>query len=450
MRNNCMKRRLLLLILGFLIIIPGAFSQLTRHVVLISIDGFRPEFYLDSLWPAPVMQQLKKTGVYAQKVKSVFPSFTYPSHVAMLTGALPARSGIYYNAPFEPEGSSGKWNWFIKDIKVPTLWTSIKAAGLTSAAVEWPVSVGEEITWNVPEIWDTKKPSDRITETRKYATKGLIEEIELNATGKLDGENMNEEYVSLDENAGRMAAYIFKTYKPNLLALHFACVDGAQHEQGREGEKVKLAVATADRAIGNILEAIEKAKLTDSTTIIITGDHGFMNMQQVIRPNIWLKKAQLLGEGRSWKIKFQPAGGSAFLYVQNKKDEQSINKVKQLLNQLPAEIQKYFTIYDRKKLDAMGADSNAVLALAAVPGIVFSGSVEGDELSQVKGGGHHGYDPEIAEMHTGFIGYGPGFNKGVVIAAMGVKDIAPIIARLLGLTFKSPDGILYKDLVNGN
>jgi predicted AlkP superfamily pyrophosphatase or phosphodiesterase len=443
-------KRIVLTVLYIVLMVSGILAQPARHVILISIDGFRPEFYLDPSWPAPNMQQLKATGVYAQKVTSVFPSFTYPSHVAMLTGALPARSGIYYNTPFEPEGvGSGKWNWFIKDIKVPTLWSTIKTAGLTSSAIEWPVSVGDEITWNVPEIWDTKNPSDRITETRKYATKGLIEEIELNATGKLDGENMNEEYLSLDENAGRMAAYIFKKYKPNLLALHFACVDGAQHEQGREGEKVKLAVATADRAIGNILEVIEKEKLKDSTTIIITGDHGFMNMQQVLRPNIWLKQVKLLGEGKNWKAKFQPAGGSAFLYVQDQKDKEAINKVKQLLTQLPAEIQKYFAVYDRKKLDAMGADSNAVLALAAAPGIVFSGSVAGEILSPIKGGGHHGYDPEMAEMYTGFIGYGTGFTKGMTMSTMGVKDIAPLIARLLGLSFKAPDGVLVSGLIAG-
>jgi predicted AlkP superfamily pyrophosphatase or phosphodiesterase len=444
-------KRLLFLLSGASIISTVSLAQPAKHIILISIDGFRPEFYLDSSWPAPNMQQLKSKGVYVQKVKSVFPSFTYPSHVAMLTGALPARSGIYYNTPFEPEGSTGKWNWFIKDIKVPTLWGCIKAAGLTSAAVEWPVSVGDEITYNIPEIWDTKKPEDRITETRKYATKGLIEEIEANATGKLNGENMNEEYLSLDENAGRMAAYIFKTYRPSLLAVHFACVDGAQHEQGRDGEKVKLAVATADRAIGNILEMIKKEKLQDSATIIVTGDHGFMNMQQVLRPNVWLKQAQLTGEGKTWKVKFQPAGGSAFLYVQNPKDEQTISKVKQILTALPAETKKLFTVYDRKKLDAMGADSSAVLALAAQPGIIFSGSATGEVLSPITaGGGHHGYDPDMPEMYTGFIGYGPGLNKGVVIPFTSVKDTAPLIATLLGLQFKPQDGSVCPGLLSGN
>jgi len=442
-------KRYLFLLLGGLIISMVSMAQPARHIILVSIDGFRPEFYLDSTWPSPNMQQLKAKGAYAQKVKSVFPSFTYPSHVAMLTGALPARSGIYYNTPFEPEGSTGKWNWFVKDIKVPTLWGSIKAAGMTSAAVEWPVSVSDDITWNIPEIWDTKHPEDRITEVRKYATKGLIEEIEANATGKLNGENMNEEYMSLDENSGRMAAYIFKTYKPNLLAVHFAEADGKQHEEGRNGAKVKLAVATADRAIGDLLEAIEQAKLQDSTVIIITGDHGFMNMQEVLRPNVWLKEAQLMGEGKDWKVKFQPAGGSAFLYLQNPKDEQTLSKVKQLLNKLPADTKKLFTIYDRKKLDAMGADSSAVLALAAASGIIFSGSAQGPIVSPAPSGGHHGYDPDMPEMYTGFIGYGPGLNKGVVIPLMSVKDTAPLIATLLGLSFKSPDGVLYPGLVSG-
>jgi predicted AlkP superfamily pyrophosphatase or phosphodiesterase len=431
-------------------VVVYAIAQPTKHVILISIDGFRPEFYLDASWPTPVLQQLKQEGVYAEKVRSVFPSFTYPSHVTMLTGALPARSGIYYNAPFEPEGSSGKWNWFIKDIKVPTLWGAIKGVGLTSAAVEWPVSVGEDINYNIPEIWDPQKPEDRITETRKYATKGLIEEIELNATGKLNGGNMNEEYLSLDENAGRMAAYIFRAYKPNFLAVHFAGVDGAQHEQGREGAKVKLAVATVDRAIGNILETIEKAKLKDSITIIVTGDHGFSNMKQVLKPNIWLKQAQLLGTGAAWKVKFQPAGGSAFLYLQNPKDEQTVNKVKQKLEQLPDSIKKLFIVYDRKKLAEMGVDSNAVLALAAQPGIVFGGSIEGEVLVPIKGGGgHHGYDPDQPEMYTGFIGYGAGLNKSLVIPQLDLKDIAPLIAGLLGIEFKAPDGVLHRGILAG-
>jgi len=98
----------------------------------------------------------------------------------------------------------------------------------------------------------------------------------------------------------------------------------------------------------------------------------------------------------------------------------------------------------------MGADSNAVLALAAIPGVVFSASAEGEVLSPAPRGGHHGYDPDMPEMYTGFIGYGLGFNKGTSISLMSIKDIAPIIAKLLGLRFETRDGVLYPGLVSGN
>jgi predicted AlkP superfamily pyrophosphatase or phosphodiesterase len=224
--------------------------------------------------------------------------------------------------------------------------------------------------------------------------------------------------------------------------VHFAGVDGAQHAQGRDGDMVKLALATADRAINHIMETVINAKLLDSTTIIITGDHGFMTINTAVKPNVWLKRAGLLGEGKNWKVKFQPAGGSAFLYLQDKKDQQTFNKVKDLLAKLPAGTQKLFAVYDRKKLDEMGADSSAVLALSAIPGIVFSGSANGEDKGAFKGG-HHGYDPNYPEMFTGFIGIGAGLAKSVEIEQAGVEDTAPLIAFLLGIPFSAPDGTLY-------
>ena len=411
------------------------FAQSAKHIVLISIDGLRPEMYQNASWPAPHLRQLMKEGVYADHMKSVFPSYTYPSHVAMLTGALPTRSGIYYNAPM---GSKGDWNWFTKDIKVLTLWQALKQKGLTTSAVEWPVSVSPDITYNIPEIWSNDHPEDRITEVRKYATPGLIEEIERNATGKLDSVNMNEEYSGLDINAARIAAYIFITYKPNLLALHFAGVDGRQHEYGTEATQVKLAVENVDHSIGVLLEAIERSGMKDSTTVIIVGDHGFANYNSFIQPNVWIKEL---------KAKFQPAGGSCFLYLDDKKDASTFKQVKRILDTVSA--RKYFRVIEKKELDAMGVDSSAMLALAAEPGYIFGGSSNGPAFGKTKSpGGHHGYDPNIKEMYTGFIAAGAGINKGRKINELCVTDIAPLIAKLLGVEFTSPDGKLVPRILN--
>lgn len=417
-----------------LALIPlGTFAQ-TKHLVIVSIDGLCPEMYQDKSWPSTNLQNLMKEGTYATYMISVFPAYTYPAHAAMLTGATPSKTGIAYNAP---RGSKGDWNWFVKDIQTPTLWTALKQQHLTSAAVQWPISVSTDITWNVPEIWDPKHGEDRITQTRKYATPGLIEEIETHATGKLGANNMNEEHLSMDANSARAAAYIFSKYKPNFLALHFASVDGTGHSYGRNADSVRLALANADQGIGVMLEAIERSGIKDSTTILVVGDHGMTTMHSAIKPNLWIK---------GLKAKFQTAGGSCFLYLDNPSDQQILVKILERLKNLDPKYRKLFRIYDQEKLKTMGADKDAVLALVAKPGYVFSGSDSGEPLVKVKGG-HHGYDPNDKGMHTGFIAAGAGIRKGGKIKTLNVTDIAPLIAKLLNIDFQSPDGKVNYDIL---
>lgn len=61
-----------------------------RHVILICIDGLRPEFYKDSSWSMVHLRQAVKTGAYTNGVNGVFPSITYSSHTTMVTGVKPS------------------------------------------------------------------------------------------------------------------------------------------------------------------------------------------------------------------------------------------------------------------------------------------------------------------------------------------------------------------------
>lgn len=58
---------------------------------------------MDGLHP---LHRMVNEGVSADGVRGVFPSVTYPSHTSNLTGAMPARHGIYYNWPFEPQAAT--------------------------------------------------------------------------------------------------------------------------------------------------------------------------------------------------------------------------------------------------------------------------------------------------------------------------------------------------------
>jgi hypothetical protein len=75
-----------------------------EHVVLISIDGLLPAYYLEDRWPAPAIQQLYREGAHAVAVRSVFPALTYPGHTTLVTGALPALwRGLLYDAQARAE-----------------------------------------------------------------------------------------------------------------------------------------------------------------------------------------------------------------------------------------------------------------------------------------------------------------------------------------------------------
>lgn len=91
---------------------PGAPPRPSDHVVVISIDGFRPAMYLE---PAaerlalPHLQALRASGSAADGVEVSHPSMTYPSHTSLATGVRPARHGIVSNTMFDPPTGSPRW-----------------------------------------------------------------------------------------------------------------------------------------------------------------------------------------------------------------------------------------------------------------------------------------------------------------------------------------------------
>lgn len=446
-----MKKRFILVLLISTIIGCQAFAQAAKHVILITIDGFRPDFYLDPSWGAVNLRQLMSGGVYARGVNGVFPTVTFPSHTTIVTGVMPAKHGIYYNAPFEPTGSTGRWYWEFKAIQSPTLWDAVRKAGLTSGAVLWPVTAGAPIDFNIPDIWEVGNADRRKAISLRATPEGLWEEMEQYATGRLEANdfNLDKDYLSMDDNVARMAAYIIRKHKPAFVAVHLPAVDHAEHAEGRDGDQVRRAVAGADRSIHTIIEALDKAGIRENTAIIVTGDHGFVNRHTSIHLNVLLTKAGLINDLKKddWKAQFHSSGGSAFLYLKDKRDSKTLAQVKKILNDLPASQKKLFRIIEGRQLEQSGADPDVPLALAAEQGITFGGSFSGDLLRSAKGGAH-GYFPDFFEIRTGFVASGAGFEKGVEIPVMELTDIAPIVAALLGIGFEAGDGVLYPGVLS--
>jgi arylsulfatase A-like enzyme len=83
-------------------------------------------------------------------VIGVWPSVTYPSHATLVTGVSPERHGILYNKPFDPLGRADDGTyWFAEDLRVPTLWDVAEQSGLRTASVDWPVTIGANISHDI-------------------------------------------------------------------------------------------------------------------------------------------------------------------------------------------------------------------------------------------------------------------------------------------------------------
>jgi predicted AlkP superfamily pyrophosphatase or phosphodiesterase len=445
MKTNFIKR---LLLLATLILSMPAFSQISKHVILISIDGFRPDFYLDKSWPAPNLQSMMKNGAHSKGVRCIFPSVTYPSHTTLITGAFPAHHGITYNT-MPNDQHVYEWTTDSRKIKSETLWQAVRKAGMKSASISWPISVGAEIDYNLPEIWSATNMSDRKSAVAEFATpKGFFSEIEEYAIGKAEVNDLNLQYLTMDENNSRMAAYIIRKYKPEFLSIHIVGVDGAQHKEGRSGEGVLKALASADHAVANILDALIKADMMESTTVIVTGDHGFVDINKVLAPNVWLKELGIDSKVETEEpiAKFQAAGGAAFFHLKDQNDLKLLASVRKKLAELPDMYKSLFRIVERDELNKIGADPHASFALAPVKGVYIQDKDSGNVLGPTKGGAH-GYFPDIPEIQTGFVAIGPGIGKGMVIEGIGLEDVAPTAAALLGIKFNAPDGQAIKALI---
>lgn len=426
--------------LFFLFVITFSFTEInaqeTKHVVVITIDGFRPDFYLDSSWNTVNIRALMKEGTHTPGMNSVFPSMTYPSHTTLVTGVQPARHGIYYNSIFEPTGSTGKQYWNANSIKVPTLWSLAKAKGLKASSIFWPVSADAPVDYNIPDIGGLGDS----TRAAYSKPKGFYDTVK---NALFDGHNID---LARDVNTARIGAYVIERDKPNLLTIHFFAVDHFEHEEGREGPKVRQAIAGADSGVAIIVKALKTAGMWNNTVLIVTGDHGFVNVNTSVSPNVWLMNAGLIRDIKSndWKAQFYSVSGSTYLYLKNPKDSKTLAQVKKMLSTLPEDEKKLFRIIDRKKLDAIGANPEVALALSAENGASFNNLLV--QATKPGKGGAHGFFPDFQEIRTGFVAIGPGIKKGGIIKSMNERDIAPSIAKMLNLPLTAKEGKIPEEL----
>lgn len=209
---------------------PREAAPLAHHVVIISIDGCRPDVLLRA--DAPNVRELMKRGSFTFWARTTDIAITLPSHTSMMTGVPPEVHGILVND--EKPGQAVPYP------KVPTLFELAKARGYTTA------------------LFSTK---------RKFDT--------LARPGSVDWSFIAREATSPDDLgiADRAAAAI-RAHQPGVTMVHMGNCDIVGHKLGWGSPAQIAAIEQADKGIGRVVQAIHDAGIDDDTLIIVSSDHG--------------------------------------------------------------------------------------------------------------------------------------------------------------------------------
>ena len=422
---------------GALLLSGVASAKTASTVMLISIDGLKPEAVLEAQQHGlklPNLVQFTTDGAYSRGVLGVLPTLTYPSHTTLLTGVSPANHGIYANTTFDPLNRNYQgWYWYSEDIKVPTLWDAAHAAGLTTANVYWPVSVGAHVDYNLPQIWRAGTPDD-LKLQRALATPGLVTELE-KQLGPYPGGM--EETIDADEIRARFAIRLLETKHPAFMTVYLTGLDTEQHASGPFSDNSNAVLQRIDVLIGQLRKAAEK-NARGHAYICVISDHGFAPVQHDV--NLY---AAFLGAGfftldadhkiADWKAMLWPAGGSAAVMLKDPKDEATKTLVRELLAKLAADPANGIgKVIEHDAIQSGRGFPDASFFISLRIGYELGYQFVPPLVSKPTNLGMHGYLPENPEMRSSFFLVGPAVSAGKGLGELDMRTIAPTLAMFLG------------------
>jgi predicted AlkP superfamily pyrophosphatase or phosphodiesterase len=402
------------------------------RVVIVSVDGLRPA----DCASLPTLGALARAGAFAAPpdgALSVVPTVTYPAHTTMVTGVNPGRHGITTNhAPnptADPENDSG-WRWYREDVRVSTVYDAALDAGLRTVLLHWPVTVGARATALLPEFW-VPEAGDDVKVVRQLATPGLFDRISSRFP------TFAERYVPdkvLDEPLIDAAIALLANVDPHLMLVHIIEVDSIQHEFGPDAPEADAARRNADAQVARLLGALRTSAAWPRTALAVVSDHGFMPIAKLLAPHVHLAE-----RGLQDRVVIDAAGGLAYFYLRSPTDADAAAITRQLFVELARDpASGVGAVLDKEAITALGGDPDAFLAIEATPGFGLSRKRKTAVLDSTTKG-MHGYLPERPEMRATLLFYGPNVAPGVLRGARLV-DLAPTVARWLGLALERTDG----------
>jgi predicted AlkP superfamily pyrophosphatase or phosphodiesterase len=419
-------------------------------VLMISIDGLKPEYVTEADQHGlkiPILRSLMADGAYADGVAGVWPTNTYPSHTTLVTGVAPAVHGIYNNPEFDPKRKFAEsWFWYARQIRVPTLWQAAHRAGLATASIGWPVTVGStDIDFLIPEYWrifrptEDLNPSDRSLIAALSRPEGMLERMQQSLGPYLMG---NDVSLEADETKTRFAIDILVKKKPRFMTLHLGSLDYQEHEHGPFSAAANQDLEGIDGMLGRLIEA---ARTRDPAAIIVVvSDHGFGQLAHRVNLAIPFVQAGLIEASidpatqaasiDSWTAEPWPASGMAAVMLRDPGDQHVHTQVRELLDRLSRDpawgIEE---ILDAAAMQQRGGFPGASFVISMKPGYYTGGNLSGPAVTDFAGHGGHGFAPHHPDMRAALFIAGSGIARHRDLGQIDMRQVAPTVAALLGV-----------------
>ena len=242
-------------------------------LVVVSIDGLDNRYLADADklgLKTPNIRKLVREGQASKGVIGSVPTVTWPSHITIITGVDPVKHGILSN--WRPPGE--KYLEY-SQIQVPTLLGAAHKAGIKTASVNWPTTVGSsDIDWNLPEVFAKRRGGfmDLKSIEAKAKPTDLVKQIAATypsfATEWMD-----------DRTRAQAVVWLLKNAKPGLLLVHLVDLDSEQHDNAPFSRESIAELEYLDSLVGEIMAAVPKGG-----ALALVSDHGFERVDRIANP----------------------------------------------------------------------------------------------------------------------------------------------------------------------
>jgi hypothetical protein len=314
----------------------------------------------------------------------------------MLTGADPVKHGILSN--WRPPGDR---YLDYSQIKVPTLIGVAHDAGLTIGAVNWPVTVGAPVDWNLPEFFAKRLGASM--DLRSIETKAKPADL----VAKIAADNPSFMQEWMDDRTRTLAVlWLLHHEKPQLTLLHLVDLDTEEHENAPFSREAKAVLEHLDELIGQIVTA-----LPPDAAISIVSDHGFERVDKIVNLKSVVPDAV-------------QAGGIVLA-----QDDKTAAALRDLKKDPKYGIGREISKEEFARFPS-ALNQNPSADFESAEGVMFGNTKDGELTTKPAEIGNHGHWP--MRYRSVYVLWGKGVAHEV-LPEFSIKDIAGRFATILGV-----------------